>query len=86
MGGYAEIVSEMELYLAEKLGVSYENIYYNGPWKKREYVEKMLLEGGHVNIDGFYEVDMIIDIVKNHPDRFFKVGLRIAGDIGQCEP
>lgn len=86
LGGYAEIVSEMELYLAEKIGVPYEDIYYNGPWKKREYVEKMLLQGGYINIDGFYEVDMIIDIARSYADIDFEVGLRIAGDIGQDEP
>lgn len=33
MGGYAEVVSDMELYLAKKIGYNHSRIFYNGPCK-----------------------------------------------------
>ena len=85
-GGNAEIVSEMEMWLAEKIGVSAGHIFYNGPYKKEEFVEKLMLGGGHINLDGAYEVSMVQRIAAHHPDRKFKVGIRCALDIGQEVP
>lgn len=84
-GGYAEIVSGMEMWLALKLGVEPCNIYYNGPYKKREDIEKILLLGGHVNCDSQYEVSIIKIIAKNNPNKYFTVGIRCSLDIGQKE-
>lgn len=84
-GGYAEIVSEMEMWLALKIGVNPQNIYYNGPYKKKKDIEKLLILGGYVNIDSWYEVELIKQISKEHPDINFKVGVRCNIDIGQEE-
>ena len=51
MGGYAEVVSEMELELAERIGVMPENIIWNGPVKRYDVMERFLLSGGTVNLD-----------------------------------
>lgn len=59
LGGYAEVVSEMEYELARKLGVENKNIYYNGPYKKKNYLKKTLHEHVHVNIDNFQEYEFV---------------------------
>lgn len=33
LGGYAEVVSDMELYVAKKIGYENSEIIYNGPCK-----------------------------------------------------
>lgn len=86
LGGAAEIVSEMELWLAQHIGVEGENIYYNGPFKKRQFVEELLLSGGHVNLDADYEVKMLREIAQSYPQKEFKVGIRCNVDIGQDTP
>jgi len=44
-GGYAEVVSEMELDLALKIGVDPKKIIYNGPFKSKLSFEKCLALG-----------------------------------------
>lgn len=82
-GGYAEIVSEMEMWIALQNGVEPFNIYYNGPYKKKEYIEKLMLLGGNINIDSCYEIDIISNVARKYPDRKFAVGVRCNIDIGQ---
>lgn len=86
MGGAAEVVSEMELWLAEKVGVQGKDIYYNGPYKKKQFVEELLLQGGHLNIDAEYEIEMIREIAGRYPDHTFGIGVRCNVDIGQEIP
>ncbi len=85
-GGYAEVVSEMEWLLALKLGIAPTDIYYNGPYKKREYIEKCMLTGVHINLDAAYEIDIVSEIADRNRDRTFEVGIRCNVDIGQEEP
>lgn len=85
-GGYAEVVSEMELELALNLGVEFANIYYNGPYKKAKYIEEFMLGGGYLNIDADYEVAIVSEIAKRHRDKQFIVGVRYNMDIGQEQP
>ncbi len=82
-GGYAEIVSEIELWLALRIGVKPSDIYYNGPYKKEQYTEKLMLLGGQVNIDSFYEIEIISRIAAKNLDKNFTVGVRCNIDIGQ---
>lgn len=86
LGGDAEVVSEMEMWLAGHIGVQPSRIYYNGPYKKYLYVEEALLKGIHVNLDGDYEIAMLREIAGRYPDRMFKVGLRCHIDVGQSFP
>lgn len=85
-GGYAEVVSEMEWQLALKVGVKPSDIYYNGPYKKKAYIEKCILSGVHINLDAMYEVEIISKIAGKNKDKKFEVGLRCNVDIGQEEP
>lgn len=86
LGGYAEVVSEMELELALSLGVKPVNIYYNGPYKKEKYIEEFMLGEGYLNIDADYEIAIVSEIAKRHRDREFVVGVRYNMDIGQDVP
>lgn len=76
-GVYAEVVSEMELQLALKLGYDYNKIIFNGPYKKEKDLENTLLGNSIVNLDSYYELDSLEKIVKKHPNKKFKIGLRI---------
>lgn len=81
-GGYAEVVSEMEFLLAMKLGVSPTKIIFNGPYKNEAAIEKCLLNGGVVNLDSFYEIDIVEKIAQNNPEICISIGLRCNFDIG----
>ncbi len=80
-GGYAEVVSEMEMTLAKKIGVSPSNIYFNGPVKGKENIEALLLEDGHINMDSLEELNQVIEISNNHLDKKLNIGLRCSFDI-----
>ena len=76
MGGYAEVVSEMELEIARRVGCKPERIIWNGPIKNPTIVEEFLLEGGCVNIDSSEELAMIKAIHERHADKRITVGIR----------
>lgn len=81
MGGYAEIVSDMELEIALRVGVAPERIIWNGPYKDCNAVERFLLGGGTVNLDAAYEVEIIRSIAAKHPDHMLNIGIRVNFDI-----
>lgn len=81
LGGYAEVVSDMELYVARKIGYEYKDIIYNGPCKG-EMMEDLILNGGISNIDNMQEVERVIDLARKNPTTQLKIGLRINTDIG----
>lgn len=76
-GVFAEVVSEMELQIALKLGYTYDSIIFNGPYKKESDLERTLLGGSIVNLDSYYELESLKRLVAKHPGASFKVGLRI---------
>ena len=76
MGGYAEVVSEMEYDLAKKIGVPEFKIVYNGPYKSEKVMRELLLNGGMVNIDCLSECKYVLELAKQFSDRKFKIGLR----------
>lgn len=81
LGGYAEVVSEMETELALRIGVKPEKIIWNGPIKNPEVMERFLLQGGTVNIDSLEECQQIKKMVEQHPDVVFHVGIRCNFDV-----
>ena len=81
MGGFAEIVSDMEGEIAYKIGVNPSNIYFNGPYKNIDFVEKLLLDGGCVNIDSINELRAIIKIANKHKDKKLNIAIRLNFDI-----
>lgn len=81
LGGYAEVVSEMEAELALRIGVNPRNIIWNGPIKNPVVLEDFLLKGGVVNIDSLEEVKVLQDIVCNHAKETFRLGIRCNYDV-----
>lgn len=82
MGGYAEVVSEMELELAERIGVMPENIIWNGPVKRYDVMERFLLSGGTVNLDSMEDLRLATEIAARHDDKKMNVGIRCNYDVG----
>lgn len=81
MGGYAEVVSDMEYMLAKKLGYSNDRIVYNGPSKgKLAYTH--LCSGGILNIDSLDEARNIKRWCDAHAGRRCTCGIRINLDLG----
>lgn len=81
MGGYAEVVSEMELEIAYRVGSKADRIIWNGPIKNPAIVEEFLLQGGCVNIDSSEELTLIKAIHEKHPSKVITVGIRCNYDV-----
>ncbi len=81
LGGYAEIVSDMEYEIAKRVGVKPEKIIFNGPYKNFKAVEELLLSGGTVNLDSMYEIPLIRNIALNNPHKTINIGIRCNFDI-----
>lgn len=81
LGGYAEVVSDMELYVALKIGYKHENIVYNGPCKGPQ-MEDHVLKGGISNVDNKAEALRVVALAKAHPEIIIRIGIRINTDIG----
>lgn len=54
LGGFAEVVSGMEYYIAKKTGYKSENIIFNGPNKEIDGVSAFL-DGCKIQIDNMHE-------------------------------
>lgn len=76
LGGYAEVVSEMELEIAKRVGCKADRIIWNGPIKNVAIMEQFLLDGGTVNIDCKEELGQIKDICDRHQDTLIHLGIR----------
>jgi diaminopimelate decarboxylase len=59
LGGYAEVVSQMEYDIALGIGVPPSRIIFNGPLKEKENIEHAILAGSIVNLDSLPEVFMV---------------------------
>lgn len=80
LGGYAEVVSEMEAELALRCGVEPEKIIWNGPIKNPEKLTRFLLLGAAVNIDSLEEARFIRELAAG-TDRTLNVGIRCNYDV-----
>ena len=82
LGGYAEVVSEMEMELALRIGVEPHNIIWNGPIKNPEELKRFMLLGGVVNIDSLADLDVAKPIIENNLNQKFNLGIRVNYDVG----
>lgn len=82
LGGYAEVVSDMEMEIALRSSVSADHIIWNGPIKNADRVSELLLSGGTVNIDSIYEIDNIRSVAEGHPEQTLNIGVRCNYDVG----
>lgn len=80
LGGYAEVVSEMEVELALRCGVKPERIIWNGPIKNPVKLEEYLLIGVTVNIDSIDEAEYIKELAKKS-GKTLNVGIRCNYDV-----
>lgn len=80
LGGYAEVVSEMEAELAVKCGVEPTRIIWNGPIKDPEKLKEYLNLGVTVNIDSIKEAEYIRDLALVS-EKIFNVGIRCNYDV-----
>lgn len=79
LGGYAEVVSDMEFELAKRVGFPINRIIYNGPGKEH-YIEECIINGGLLNVDNYNDIKKIREIAKNNHN--LSVGVRVNFDIG----
>lgn len=81
LGGFAEVVSDMEMEIALRIGVEPKNIIWNGPYKNLKKAEELLLLGGTVNIDSAYEKEWLKSLAEKYPYHRFNVGIRCNFDV-----
>lgn len=82
LGGYAEVVSDMEMEVALRAGVSPARIIWNGPVKNLRKVRELLQLGGTVNLDSSFEIAGIKEIAIAFPERTLNVGVRLNYEVG----
>lgn len=81
LGGFAEVVSDMEMEIALRIGVEPHKIIWNGPFKNAKKVEQLLLMGGTVNIDSAYEIELVEKIAEKYPEQKMNLGIRCNFDV-----
>lgn len=82
LGGYAEVVSDMEMEIALRAGVIPQRIIWNGPIKNKRKVQELLLYGGTVNLDSIYEFEHIEKLAADYPEHQLNLGIRCNYDVG----
>jgi diaminopimelate decarboxylase len=81
LGFYAEVVSHHEYLLARSLGVSAENIIYNGPIKSRGSLFEALDDKSTVNVDNLEELEEIRSLLITGELQKASIGLRVNFDL-----
>lgn len=79
LGCYAEVVSEMEVEMAQNILTDKSNIIYNGPVKSIESLRTVIKNGGIINLDNSFDVELIDLILEQEKDYNLKakVALRL---------
>jgi diaminopimelate decarboxylase len=81
-GAMAEVVSDMEMQLALKLGYTGDKIIYNGPFKSQNALKYAILSGVTIHIDSLDELNRICSISKElDSNHSINLGIRINFDI-----
>lgn len=81
LGGYAEVVSNMEVELALKVGVNPSNIIWNGPIKEYADLKEYLKIGVTVNVDSIDEMKIIKQISHELDTSTINIGVRCNFDV-----
>lgn len=82
LGGYAEVVSGMEYFIAKKMGFPDREIIFNGPNKGQAGMQAFL-NGCMVNVDNMQEASELVHLALDNRDRKFEIALRVNMDVGQ---
>ena len=80
LGGYAEVVSEMEAELAIRCGVEPTRVIWNGPIKNLDKLKEYIFMGVTVNIDSLSEAKYIEELA-DKTDKILNVGIRCNYDV-----
>lgn len=80
LGGYAEVVSEMEAELAIRCGVEPTRVIWNGPIKNLNKLKEYIFMGVTVNIDSLREAKYIEELA-DKTDKKLNVGIRCNYDV-----
>lgn len=80
LGGYAEVVSDMEYTLAQKVGFDKNKIIYNGPGKG-SCLKECMLSGGKLHVDNNDDLIKVIAVANENAERQFTVGVRVNFDV-----
>ena len=80
LGGYAEVVSEMEAELAIRCGVEPTRVIWNGPIKNLDKLKEYIFMGVTVNIDSLSEAEYIRELA-DKTDKTLNVGIRCNYDV-----
>lgn len=78
---WAEVASGFEYELARRMGVSGASIVFNGPYKRKEELEKALDGGALINVDNRDELETIEEIASER-GKPVNIGVRINTDVG----
>lgn len=78
-GCFAEVVSETEYRLAERLGYSRNRMIYNGPIKSKASFTEVLCAGGIINIDSEQEIAWLEEM--DAQGIIGSVGIRVNFDV-----
>ena len=81
LGGYAEVVSSMEMELARRLHILDSNIFFNGPVKEVDVASSLLSNGGTVNIDSLNEFVSIVRWLEQAQVDLISLGIRCNFDV-----
>lgn len=76
LGGYAEVVSEMEYELAERVGVAQTRVILNGPMKSAACIRRALLGGSIVNLDSIRDLNALVEVARDNPGQQIEVAIR----------
>ncbi len=80
-GALAEVASGFEYELARRIGVSGKSIVFNGPYKKKEEIEKAVEDGALINIDNEGELKLLEQISSKFQNPI-EAGIRLNADVG----
>lgn len=80
-GEIAEVVSGFEYQKARSLGISGDNIIFNGPYKSDEELKVAFEEGAMVHIDNFNELHRAEKVAESIGKKY-SVGIRLNMDTG----
>ena len=82
-GAFAEVVSEMEVDMAMAHLKDKSRVIFNGPVKSKYSLEKVVLNGGIVNIDNKNDLDVIQEILRENTDNVARVAFRLNSDYNE---
>lgn len=80
-GAWAEVVSGMELEIAQRLGVPGKRIIANGPYKPIPELQRMVAAGCLVNLDSLEDATNLTAVIGRSGLKA-RVGIRISASVG----